>query len=100
MLCKRTIRVRPGAPLMVVHSSFPQGEPDRTRWLERYAAYAVASGADAGKTKQARVAVSASLALLTAQEDEECLTGVGFRDVDRSTLHSHGGLGRYCLGHP
>lgn len=75
-------RLKPGAPLVVVHSSFPQDEPARTRWLARYAAYAVASGADPAQTEQARAAVSASLALLTPQDDEQCLSMSGFNDVE------------------
>ncbi|WP_120717257.1 class I SAM-dependent methyltransferase [Tsuneonella amylolytica] len=75
-------RMKPSAPLVVVHSSFPQDEPARTRWLERYAAYAVASGADAAQTEQARAAVSASLALLTPDDDEDCLRAAGFSDVE------------------
>jgi tRNA (cmo5U34)-methyltransferase len=75
-------RLKPGAPLVVVHSSFPQDEPARMRWLACYAAYAVASGADVSQTEQARAAVSASLALLTPQEDEECLYLAGFSEVE------------------
>ncbi|MFN3727700.1 MAG: class I SAM-dependent methyltransferase [Allosphingosinicella sp.] len=75
-------RLKPGTPLVVVHSSFPQDEPARTRWLSRYAAYAVASGADPEQTEQARAAVSASLALLTPREDEECLALAGFQAVE------------------
>lgn len=45
-------RLKPGAPLIVAHHSFPLAEDAKTRWLERYAAFAVASGgiaaADAG----------------------------------------------------
>jgi tRNA (cmo5U34)-methyltransferase len=75
-------RLRPGAPLVVVHSSFPQEEPARTRWLKRYAAYAVASGADPTQTEQAREAVAASLALLTPEEDAACLRDAGFDEVE------------------
>jgi tRNA (cmo5U34)-methyltransferase len=75
-------RMKPGAPLVVAHSSFPQEEPARARWLSRYAAYAVASGADPAQVEQARAAVSASLVLLTPQEDEECLRAAGFSDVE------------------
>lgn len=75
-------RMKPGAPLVVVHSSFPQHEPARTRWLERYAAFAVASGADPAQTEQARTAVSASLALLTPEQDEACLRDAGFGEVE------------------
>jgi tRNA (cmo5U34)-methyltransferase len=76
-------RIKPNAPLIVVHSSFPQHEPDRTRWLTRYAAYAVASGADPMQVEQAREAVTASLALLDPHEDEACLREAGFREVEQ-----------------
>jgi tRNA (cmo5U34)-methyltransferase len=75
-------RLKPGASLVVVHSSFPQEEPARTRWLARYAAYAVSSGADPAQTEQARATVSASLALLTPEEDEACLRDAGFDAVE------------------
>jgi len=75
-------RLKAGAPLIVVHSSFPQAEPARTRWLERYAAFAVASGVDPAQTEQARSAVASSLALLTPEEDELCLHDAGFKDVE------------------
>lgn len=75
-------RLMPGAPLVVVHSSFPQKEPDRTRWLHRYAAYAMASGADPDQVEQARAAVSASLALLTPDDDEACLREAGFTRIE------------------
>lgn len=76
-------RMTPGAPLVVAHASFPQDEPSRSRWLERYAAYAVASGADPEQAEQARAAVAASLAMLTPEEDEACLREAGFRDVEQ-----------------
>ncbi len=75
-------RMKPGAPLVVAHSSFPQEEPARARWLSRYAAYAVASGADPAQVEQARAAVAASLVLLRPHEDEACLRDAGFRDVE------------------
>lgn len=75
-------RMKPGAPLVVVHSSFPQDEPGRARWLARYAAFANASGNDPAQTEQARAAVSASLALLTPEQDEACLREAGFNDVE------------------
>jgi tRNA (cmo5U34)-methyltransferase len=75
-------RMKEGAPLVVVHSSLPQEEPARTRWLTRYAAYAVTSGADLTQVEQARAAVSASLALLTPEADEGCLRAAGFGEVE------------------
>jgi len=75
-------RMKPAAPLVVVHSSFPQDEPARARWLARYAAYAVASGADRNQSEQARAAVASGLPLLTPEEDEACLREAGFQDVE------------------
>jgi tRNA (cmo5U34)-methyltransferase len=75
-------RMKLGAPLVVAHSSFPQEEPARARCLSRYAAYAVASGADPALVEQARVAVAASLVLLRPHEDEAYLRDAGFSDVE------------------
>lgn len=86
-------RMKSGAPLVEVHSSFPRDEPARTRWLDRYAAYAVAFGADPVQTEQARAAVGASLALLTPEEDEACLRNAGFGSVELFYAALHGGNG-------
>ena len=75
-------RMKPGAPLVVAHSSFPQDEPARGRWLDRYAAYAVFMGADPAQTAQARTAVGATLALLSPEEDEACLREAGFGEIE------------------
>lgn len=76
-------RLRPGAPLVVAHASFPQNEPARSRWLARYAAYALASGADPTEVEQAHTAVGNSLTLLTPEEDEACLHEAGFGKIER-----------------
>ncbi len=74
-------RLRPGAPLVVAHSSFPQGDGERDRWLSRYAAFAVASGADATQTEKMRAAVKAHLSLYDPEDDEAILREAGFRNV-------------------
>ncbi|MBK1625350.1 class I SAM-dependent methyltransferase [Afifella marina] len=74
-------RLRPGAPLVVAHSSFPQGEGERDHWLARYAAYAKASGADPGDAENARAAVAASLDLFNPDKDAAILSAAGFQDV-------------------
>ncbi|MEJ2410320.1 MAG: class I SAM-dependent methyltransferase [Novosphingobium sp.] len=76
-------RMKPGAPLVVAHASFPQDEPARARWLSRYAAYAVASGVAPDQVEQARAAVSASLALLSPEMEEACLIEGGFHEVEQ-----------------
>jgi tRNA (cmo5U34)-methyltransferase len=74
-------RLRPGAPFVVAHSSFPQGEGERDRWLSRYAAFAVASGADSTQTAKMQAAVKAHLSLYDPEDDEEILRDAGFSDV-------------------
>lgn len=74
-------RLRPGAPFVVAHSSFPQDPAGRGRWLARYAAFAVAHGVDPDLADGARTAVDANLALLSPQDDEAVLRDAGFRDV-------------------
>lgn len=74
-------RLKPGAPFVAAHSSFPQGEAERTLWLSRYADFAVASGADPDEVKNARAAVEAHLNLLTPDQDETILRDAGFSSV-------------------
>jgi tRNA (cmo5U34)-methyltransferase len=75
-------RLKPGAPFVAAHSSFPQADTERTRWLSRYAVYAIASGADPEKANTARAAVDANLSLLTPEQDARILSEAGFRDVE------------------
>lgn len=74
-------RLRPGAPLVVAHSSFPQDQATRGQWLARYAAFAVAHGVDPALADGARAAIDANLALLSPEDDEAVLREAGFRDV-------------------
>ena len=76
-------RLKPGAPLVVVHASFPQAEPARTRWLARYAAFAVASGVDPAQAEQARAAVSATLPAMEPADDQACLRDAGFTGIEQ-----------------
>jgi tRNA (cmo5U34)-methyltransferase len=71
-------RLKPGAPFVTVHSSFPQHEPDRSRWIARYAAFALASGVEPEMVEKATATVSESLALFTPEEDGAILSDAGF----------------------
>jgi tRNA (cmo5U34)-methyltransferase len=73
-------RLKPGAPFVAAHSSFPQGA--RAQWLSRYAAYAIASGADPEKANGARAAVDQNLSLLSPEEDAQILRDAGFGSVE------------------
>ena len=75
-------RLKPDAPFVAAHSSFPQADGERTRWLSRYAAYAIASGADPNQANNARAAVEAHLSLLSPEQDAQILREAGFRDVE------------------
>jgi len=75
-------RLKPGAPFVAAHSSFPQAHGERAQWLSRYAAYAIASGADPNQVNNARAAVEAHLSLLSPEQDAQILREAGFRDVE------------------
>jgi tRNA (cmo5U34)-methyltransferase len=75
-------RLKPGAPFVAAHSSFPQAGDARMQWLSRYAAYAIASGADPDQANNARTAVDANLSLLNPEHDAQVLRDAGFRDVE------------------
>lgn len=74
-------RLKPGAPFVAAHSSFPQGEGERVQWLSRYAAFAITSGADPGLAQKARAAVEVHLNILTPEQDEAILREAGFSNV-------------------
>jgi tRNA (cmo5U34)-methyltransferase len=74
-------RLKPGAPLVVAHLSFPQDEKQRSRWLSRYVAFAVSSGVDADKAATARSVMDAQLPILTPEQDEAILRESGFTNV-------------------
>jgi tRNA (cmo5U34)-methyltransferase len=74
-------RLKPGAPFVAAHSSFPQQEGVRALWLSRYAAFATASGADPEHAEKARAAVEAHPNLLSPERDEELLREAGFSEV-------------------
>jgi tRNA (cmo5U34)-methyltransferase len=74
-------RLKPGAPFVVAHLSAPQGEGERTLWLSRYAAFALASGIDPDKAANARTAIDTRLTILAPEEDEAVLREAGFSNV-------------------
>ena len=74
-------RLKPGAPFVAAHGSFPQEQGERSLWLSRYADYAMASGVDAEQASSARTAVDTSVNMLSPAEDEAILRAAGFSDV-------------------
>lgn len=75
-------RLKPGAPFVAAHFSFPQKDrAERTLWLSRYAAFLAASGIEPGNAAKASETVDATLTLLTPEQDEMILRDAGFSNV-------------------
>ena len=74
-------RLKPDAPLVVAHFSFPQGEGDRELWLSRYAAFAASSGIGPAQAQKAGSAIGQRLPILAPAEDEQLLRDAGFGNV-------------------
>lgn len=75
-------RLKPGAPLVVAHHSVPQDEGQKARWLNRYAAFATASGIPAADASNAVAAISSRLPLLSPEQDAALLQKAGFGNVE------------------
>ena len=75
-------RLKPGAPLVVAHHSFPHADDEKVRWLKRYAAFSVVSGAPADNADKAIEAIGARLPILSPEEDEALLREAGFETVE------------------
>lgn len=74
-------RLAPGAPLVVAHHSFPQTVEEKLLWLNRYAAFAIASGVPESNARSAVSAISEHLPTLSPGDDEALLAEAGFLNV-------------------
>ncbi|MEW4486469.1 class I SAM-dependent methyltransferase [Thalassoglobus sp. JC818] len=81
MLTSIRQRLKPEAPFIVVHLSFPQSGETRAQWLARYASYVVNSGVPPERASQAREAIDSFLTILDPEHDERLLSEAGFSDV-------------------
>lgn len=75
-------RLKPGAPLVVAHHSFPLANGDQQRWLRRYAAFAASSGVAHADAERAIAAIGARLPLLSPEQDVALLHKAGFSNVE------------------
>jgi tRNA (cmo5U34)-methyltransferase len=75
-------RLKPGAPLITAHHSFPQADGGKIRWLGRYAAFAASSGVPEMNAKNAIEAMSSRLPLLSPEEDVALLREAGFDAIE------------------
>jgi len=74
-------RLKPGAPFVMAHLSFPQAEEERALWLSRYAAFAIASGVEPANARKAASTIGSTLPLLGPEQEEELLREAGFANV-------------------
>ena len=74
-------RLKPGAPFVVAHHSFPYQGDDAALWLSRYVAFAVDSGVPRSQAERAYEAIGTRLPILSPQEEEGMLADAGFVDI-------------------
>lgn len=75
-------RLKPGAPFVVAHLSFPQhDDAERELWMGRHSARLVASGIDPADAERARITVEQKVPALTPEHDRAILREAGFADV-------------------
>ena len=89
-------RLRPGAPLVVMHVSYPQADPaERELWLGRHEAYLVASGVEAAHVEKACTMLRLHMPALNPDEDRAVLEEAGFTGVTQffSALTFRGWIG-------
>lgn len=75
-------RLKPGAPLVLAHHSFPDDGSAHDTWLARSAAYAAATGVPAAQAKNSIAAMRARLPVLSPQQDVALLREAGFVQVE------------------
>jgi tRNA (cmo5U34)-methyltransferase len=74
-------RLKAGAPLVVVHHSFPNEGPDQDKWLQRNAAFAVASGMPSAQAEKI-LALKGRLPVLSPEQDTDLLSKAGFTHIE------------------
>jgi tRNA (cmo5U34)-methyltransferase len=74
-------RLKPRAPFVTAHYSFPQEDGGRALWLSRYGAFALAAGADPEQVQKMCAGLDAHLPMLAPEQDEAILREAGFCDI-------------------
>ncbi len=75
-------RLKPGAPFILVDQCIAPDDPRRDRRLDRYAAYARASGVDAATVAGARKALAAMTTVVAAERNGALIAEAGFSDIE------------------
>ncbi|KQX35180.1 methyltransferase [Devosia sp. Root436] len=76
-------RLKPGAPFVMAHISFPQAEPERSLWIARHVAYGSPDGVPAAQMESARQAIGTRLSILSPDEEEALLAQAGFSGISQ-----------------
>ena len=76
------MRLKPGAPLVVAHHSFPSEGPDQDKWLTRGAAFAAANGIPEAQARSSIAAIKERLPVLSPEQDADLLREAGFTVID------------------
>jgi tRNA (cmo5U34)-methyltransferase len=74
-------RLKPGAPLVVMHLSFGQTGQDRKLWLSRYASFAISSGVPPEKARSGAATMDEQLHILAPEQDENLMREAGFSGI-------------------
>lgn len=74
-------RLRPGAPLLIAHISFPQEEKARSQWIARHAGYAEGVTASGAHLDNALQVMGSKLTILPPEAEEAMLAEAGFEDI-------------------
>lgn len=75
-------RLKPGAPFVAAHFSFPQEAAVRDKWLARCTDFAILSGVDPDKARAREKGLGAQLPILSPQDDEAVLREAGFSGIE------------------
>ena len=74
-------RLKPGAPLVLAHISFPQDEPERSAWIARHVTWGAPDGTDPARIEASRQAICTRLTILAPGEEEAMLAEAGFTGI-------------------
>lgn len=74
-------RLKPGAPFVLAHISFPQTEPERSQWIARHVAWSAAEGTNDAQMEASRQAIGTRLSILSPDEEEAMVREAGFTGV-------------------
>ena len=78
-------RLKPGAPYVLAHLSFPQGNgeggDERALWLSRHEAFLAAAGLDSERAANTRKAIDTRTHIFAPEQDEAILREAGFSNV-------------------